>query len=53
MLRSRTHEDHLARQGAGARVPWVGPTGEEEWFELTDALLPDGTYAAEPLALYR
>ncbi|MFE5804896.1 hypothetical protein [Streptomyces sp. NPDC056491] len=23
------------------------------WFELTDALLPDGTHAAEPLRLYR
>ncbi|MEU4729601.1 hypothetical protein [Streptomyces sp. NPDC023588] len=28
-----------------------GPAGTKQ-FELTDALLPDGTYAAEPLALY-
>ncbi|MFD3937823.1 hypothetical protein ACFWSF_24225 [Streptomyces sp. NPDC058611] len=36
---------------AGTRVTWTGPAGPER-FELTDGLLPDGTYAAERTALY-
>lgn len=37
---------------AGMVVTWTGPAGPER-FELTDAVLPDGTYAAERTALYR
>ncbi|WP_411107272.1 hypothetical protein [Streptomyces sp. cmx-4-9] len=32
---------------AGVRINWTGPAGKREEFELTDAVLPDGTYAAE------
>ncbi|MFF4647503.1 hypothetical protein [Streptomyces sp. NPDC001389] len=38
---------------AGTRVAWSGPVGKREEFELTDAVLADGTYAAERLGLYR
>ncbi|MFB7609926.1 hypothetical protein [Streptomyces gardneri] len=37
---------------AGIRVTWSGPTGKTEQFELTDAVLPDGTYAAERVSVY-
>ncbi|MEU6212764.1 hypothetical protein ABZ891_23015 [Streptomyces sp. NPDC047023] len=37
---------------AGTRVTWSGPAGKVEQFELTDAVLPDGTYAAERVAAY-
>ncbi|MFK0258266.1 hypothetical protein [Streptomyces sp. NPDC090445] len=37
---------------AGTVVSWTGPAGRER-FELTNDELPDGTYAAEPLSLYR
>ncbi|MFK0046049.1 hypothetical protein ACIQU4_18420 [Streptomyces sp. NPDC090741] len=37
----------------GTRVVWSGPAGKTEQFELTDAVMEDGTYAAEPMALYR
>ncbi|MFE5718564.1 hypothetical protein [Streptomyces erythrochromogenes] len=37
---------------AGTRVTWTGPAGPEV-FELTNAALPDGTFAAEPRARYR
>ncbi|MGW7106490.1 hypothetical protein ACWGHU_10040 [Streptomyces xanthophaeus] len=37
---------------AGIRVTWSGPAGAEQ-FELTDAVLPDGTYAAERVSAYR
>ncbi len=37
---------------AGIRVTWSGPTGKREQFELTDAVLPDGTYAAERVSVY-
>ncbi|MGW1765011.1 hypothetical protein ACWCQL_13170 [Streptomyces sp. NPDC002073] len=36
---------------AGTVVSWDGPTGAEQ-FELTDGILADGTYAAEPLGRY-
>ncbi|MFF8610963.1 hypothetical protein ACF06X_34215 [Streptomyces sp. NPDC015346] len=34
------------------RVTWSSPTGKQEQFELTDAVLPDGTYAAERVSVY-
>ncbi|MFD5883417.1 hypothetical protein [Streptomyces yangpuensis] len=37
---------------AGTVVTWSGPAGAEQ-FELTDGVLPDGTYAAERVGLYR
>ncbi|MFB7178469.1 hypothetical protein ACFCYI_12260 [Streptomyces sp. NPDC056257] len=37
---------------AGIRVTWSDPTGKREQFELTDAVLPDGTYAAERVSVY-
>ncbi|EFL19992.1 hypothetical protein [Streptomyces sp. C] len=37
---------------AGIRITWSGPTGKREQFELTDAVLPDGTYAAERVSVY-
>ncbi|MFE9933573.1 hypothetical protein [Streptomyces sp. NPDC005533] len=37
---------------AEVRVTWSGPTGKREQFELTDAVLPDGTYAAERVSVY-
>ncbi|MFD9419478.1 hypothetical protein ACFWC9_32900 [Streptomyces goshikiensis] len=37
---------------AGIRVTWTGPAGKTEQFELTDAALPDGTYAAERVSAY-
>ncbi|MFF6835195.1 hypothetical protein ACFY84_25500 [Streptomyces sp. NPDC012438] len=37
---------------AGIRVTWTGPVGKTEQFELTDAVLPDGTYAAERVSAY-
>ncbi|WP_051859561.1 hypothetical protein [Streptomyces xanthophaeus] len=37
---------------AGIRVTWSGPAGAGQ-FELTDAVLPDGTYAAERVSAYR
>ncbi|WP_331761965.1 hypothetical protein [Streptomyces sp. NBC_01546] len=37
---------------AGTVIAWRGSPAAAEQFELTDALLPDGTYAAEPLAMY-
>ncbi|WP_405533728.1 hypothetical protein OG592_41635 (plasmid) [Streptomyces avidinii] len=37
---------------AGIRVTWTGPAGKTEQFELTDAVLPDGTYAAELVSAY-
>ncbi|WP_331719605.1 hypothetical protein [Streptomyces virginiae] len=37
---------------AGIRVTWTGPAGKTEQFELTDAVLPDGTYAAERVSAY-
>ncbi|WP_328786274.1 hypothetical protein [Streptomyces sp. NBC_00273] len=37
---------------AGTRVTWNDPTGKREQFELTDAVLPDGTYAAERVSAY-
>ncbi|MFG2878761.1 hypothetical protein ACGFYU_27815 [Streptomyces sp. NPDC048337] len=37
---------------AGVRVTWTGPAGMREQFELTDAVLPDGTYAAERVSVY-
>ncbi|MFD0375774.1 hypothetical protein [Streptomyces sp. NPDC127112] len=37
---------------AGTVVTWTGPAGRER-FELTDHRLPDDTYGAEPVALYR
>ncbi|MFJ6784450.1 hypothetical protein [Streptomyces yangpuensis] len=37
---------------AGVRINWTGPAGKREQFELTDAVLPDGTYAAEPVSVY-
>ncbi|MFD7026552.1 hypothetical protein ACFWAR_00755 [Streptomyces sp. NPDC059917] len=38
---------HLpSSRSAGTRIDWTGPAGEE-WFELTEAVLTDGTYAAE------
>ncbi|MFD9047946.1 hypothetical protein [Streptomyces zaomyceticus] len=36
---------------AGIRVTWSGPDKTEQ-FELTDAVLPDGTYAAERVSAY-
>ncbi|MEU9088476.1 hypothetical protein [Streptomyces sp. NPDC048357] len=36
---------------AGTRVTWTGPAGKAQ-FELTDGMLPDGTYAAEQVAAY-
>ncbi|MFF3675870.1 hypothetical protein ACFYYS_18080 [Streptomyces sp. NPDC002120] len=44
---------HLpSSQPAGMVVTWTGPAGPER-YELTDAVLPDGTFAAERTALYR
>ncbi|MFI2765691.1 hypothetical protein ACH5A3_44035 [Streptomyces echinatus] len=37
---------------AGTVVTWTGPGGAER-FELTDGVLPDGTYAADRTALCR
>ncbi|MGW7064948.1 hypothetical protein ACWGHM_41560 [Streptomyces sp. NPDC054904] len=37
---------------AGIRVTWIDPAGKAEQFELTDAVLPDGTYAAERVSAY-
>ncbi|MGW7318183.1 hypothetical protein [Streptomyces sp. NPDC054865] len=37
---------------AGIRVAWIDPAGRTEQFELTDAVLPDGTYAAERVSAY-
>ncbi|MEV4190389.1 hypothetical protein [Streptomyces toxytricini] len=37
---------------AGTVLTWPGPDGAGEQFELTDAVLPDGTYAAERRCLY-
>ncbi|MFJ1869410.1 hypothetical protein ACIOD1_32975 [Streptomyces sp. NPDC088097] len=37
---------------AGIRVTWRGPTGKREQFEVTGAVLPDGTYAAERVSVY-
>ncbi|MEF2529221.1 hypothetical protein [Streptomyces sp. CS62] len=37
---------------AGTVLTWPGPAGAGEQFELTDAVLPDGTYAAERRCLY-
>ncbi|MEW1699358.1 MULTISPECIES: hypothetical protein [unclassified Streptomyces] len=37
---------------AGVRINWTGPAGKREQFELTDAVLPDGTYAAERVSVY-
>ncbi|MFD9575149.1 hypothetical protein ACFWBI_35670 [Streptomyces sp. NPDC059982] len=37
---------------AGIRVTWSDPTGKTKQFELTDAVLPDGTYAAEHVSAY-
>ncbi|MFE5614193.1 hypothetical protein [Streptomyces sp. NPDC056524] len=37
---------------AGTRVIWSVPARTAEQFELTDAVLPDGTYAAERVAEY-
>ncbi|MEW1637511.1 hypothetical protein AB0469_25990 [Streptomyces sp. NPDC093801] len=37
---------------AGIRVTWTGPAGKTEQFELTDAVLPDGTYVAERVSAY-
>ncbi|MFJ6784338.1 hypothetical protein [Streptomyces yangpuensis] len=37
---------------AGVRITWTGPAGKREQFELTDAVLPDGTYAAERVSVY-
>ncbi|MCX5078869.1 hypothetical protein OHA84_37420 (plasmid) [Streptomyces sp. NBC_00513] len=37
---------------ASTRVTWSDPTGKREQFELTDAVLPDGTYAAERVSVY-
>ncbi|MFD9410179.1 hypothetical protein ACFWBN_24650 [Streptomyces sp. NPDC059989] len=42
----------IAGVPAGTVVTWTGPAGPER-FELTDGLLPDGTYAADRTALYR
>ncbi|MFF4647708.1 hypothetical protein [Streptomyces sp. NPDC001389] len=43
---------HLpSSRAAGSRVIWNGPAREE--FVLTDAVLPDGTYAAERVGLYQ
>ncbi|MFF3088848.1 hypothetical protein ACFVRB_27980 [Streptomyces nojiriensis] len=38
---------------AGIQVTWSDPTGKREQFELTDAVLPDGTYAAERVSAYQ
>ncbi|MGW3328703.1 hypothetical protein [Streptomyces virginiae] len=38
---------------AGTRIAWTRPTGKNEEFELTDGVLPDGTYAAERVEVYR
>ncbi|MEU9237129.1 hypothetical protein [Streptomyces subrutilus] len=38
---------------AGTRVAWSGQAGKKEEFELTDGVLPDGTYAAERVAVYQ
>ncbi|MFI5642706.1 hypothetical protein ACIA8H_35680 [Streptomyces goshikiensis] len=38
---------------AGSRITWSGPTGKQEQFDLTDGVLPDGTYAAERVSVYR
>ncbi|MFE3288686.1 hypothetical protein ACFXJJ_37050, partial [Streptomyces sp. NPDC059233] len=38
---------------AGTRVAWRGLAGEKVDFELTDAVLADGTYAAERMGRYR
>ncbi|MCX5612988.1 hypothetical protein OHB39_36365 [Streptomyces sp. NBC_00047] len=44
---------HLpSNKPAGTVVTWTGPAGPER-FELTDGVLPDGTYAADRTALYR
>ncbi|MFE5492994.1 hypothetical protein ACFQ7Z_24005 [Streptomyces virginiae] len=37
---------------AGVRIPWSGPAGKQEQFELTDAALPDGTCSAERVSVY-
>ncbi|MFB6577393.1 hypothetical protein ACFCYC_08100 [Streptomyces sp. NPDC056402] len=37
---------------AGIWATWIGPAGKTEQFELTDAVLPDGTYAAERISAY-
>ncbi|MFD5622106.1 hypothetical protein [Streptomyces yangpuensis] len=37
---------------AGTVVTWRGPSGAER-FELTNGVLADGTWAAEPVAMYR
>ncbi|MBT2404625.1 MULTISPECIES: hypothetical protein [unclassified Streptomyces] len=37
---------------AGVRITWTGPAEKREQFELTDAVLPDGTYAAERVSVY-
>ncbi|MFE5713438.1 hypothetical protein ACFQ7J_21815 [Streptomyces sp. NPDC056501] len=37
---------------AGTRVTWSDPAGKREQFELSDAVLPDGTYAAERVSAY-
>ncbi|MEV7581684.1 hypothetical protein [Streptomyces erythrochromogenes] len=37
---------------AGVRITWTGPMGKRDQFELTDAVLPDGTYAAERVSVY-
>ncbi|MET9852208.1 hypothetical protein ABZY57_04550 [Streptomyces sp. NPDC006450] len=44
---------HLpSSRSAGTRVTWKGPTGAKERFVLTDAVLQDGTHAAEKVSVY-
>ncbi|MGP3636859.1 hypothetical protein ACTU45_26475 [Streptomyces sp. 24-1644] len=38
---------------AGTVITWQEPASGARRFELTDAVLSDGTYAAEPLDWYR
>ncbi|WP_328765356.1 MULTISPECIES: hypothetical protein [unclassified Streptomyces] len=47
------HPVHLvSARTAGTVVTQRGPTGRQR-YELTDAILADGTYAAEPLNRYQ
>ncbi|MFD3470644.1 hypothetical protein ACFWWM_30630 [Streptomyces sp. NPDC058682] len=41
------------RRRRAAHTTTTGPVGEKEEFELTDGVLPDDTYAAERVAVYR
>ncbi|MGW9070298.1 hypothetical protein ACWGQT_12755 [Streptomyces yangpuensis] len=58
LIGTRAPDSHVVQlpssRPAGTIITWQEPASERRLrFELTDAVLSDGTYAAEPLDWYR